>query len=97
MNPSSAVTLWDFDSPTATQPCCGSNVDITILSTVTNGACPQVWTRTWLATDCFSHTATCSQSVTVLHDTTMPGITCPENITAGHAAVRFRYSIPLPW
>ena len=28
---------WSFDPPTATDACCGTNVTISVLSTVTNG------------------------------------------------------------
>src|ERR1019366_8512809 len=42
-----------------------TNVAITVVSTVTNGVCPQVITRTWLATDLCGNTNTCSQTVTV--------------------------------
>jgi len=72
---------WTFDAPTATDDCNGTNVAITILSTVTNGACPQVVTRTWLATDSCNNTATWTQAVTVV-DTTLPVLTCGPNKTA---------------
>jgi hypothetical protein len=71
-------SAWSFDPPTATQPDC-TNVIITVLSTVSNGVCPQTITRTWQATDCCSNTAACSQSVTVV-DTIPPVISCPSNI-----------------
>lgn len=64
-----------FDPPTVTSYCCGGdNVTLTILSTVTNGTCPQLITRTWQATDCCSHTATCSQTVTVIDPHCLPVI-----------------------
>src|SRR5262249_40500119 len=56
---------WTFDPPLAIDSCCGTNVTITIVSTTTNGVCPQVVTRTWRATDCCTNTAQCSQVVTV--------------------------------
>jgi uncharacterized repeat protein (TIGR03803 family) len=71
---------WDFDAPTATDACSGTNVTITILSTVTNGVCPKLITRTWRATDACGNTNTCSQTVTVA-DATPPVITCPGNKT----------------
>ena len=49
----------------ALDACCGPNVTITVLSTVTNGVHPQVITRTWQATDCCGNNSTCSQTVTV--------------------------------
>ena len=74
-------TAWTFDVPTASDACSGTNVTITILSTVTNGLCPQVITRTWLATDVCGNTSTCSQMLTVVADTTPPVIICPTNKT----------------
>jgi hypothetical protein len=57
---------WDFDPPMAVDVCCGTNVTIAILSTVTNGSnCSLVITRTWQATDCTTNSVTCSQTVTV--------------------------------
>jgi streptogramin lyase len=58
-------TAWAFDPPMASGVCNGTNVNLTILSTATNGACPWVITRTWLATDLCGNTNTCSQTVTV--------------------------------
>src|SRR5208283_3279822 len=66
-------TAWSFDAPTAFDACC-TNVAITVIGTVTNGVtttgivapCAINYTRTWLATDCCSNTATCSQTVTVI-------------------------------
>src|SRR5207237_4882385 len=52
--------------------CCGSNVTVSILSTVTNGhGCDLLITRTWVATDCCGNTNTCSQSIQT-GDTTPP-------------------------
>ncbi|MGD0539508.1 MAG: LamG-like jellyroll fold domain-containing protein, partial [Verrucomicrobiota bacterium] len=73
-------TAWTFDAPTANDSCSGTKVTLTVLSTVTNGVCPQVITRTWMATDACSNTATCSQTVTVV-DTTPPVLTCATNKT----------------
>jgi uncharacterized repeat protein (TIGR03803 family) len=56
---------WSFDPPTALDACCGTNVTITVLNTVTNAIFPQVITRTWQATDCCGNTNTCSQTVTL--------------------------------
>ena len=73
-------TAWSFDPPTASDTCCGTNITITIVNTVTNGSCPWLITRTWKATDCCTNSATCSQTVTVV-DTTPPAITCATNKT----------------
>jgi|GEM_PF-2633048 len=56
---------WNFDFPSAMDACSGAPVPATILSTLTNGLCPQVITRTWAFTDVCSNTAFCSQTVTV--------------------------------
>src|SRR6185503_8739395 len=52
---------------TAYDSCCGTNVTITVVSTVTNaGPCGQNVTRTWQGTDCCgNNSATCSQTVTI--------------------------------
>ncbi len=73
-------SAWTFDPPAAFDTCSGTNVTITVLSTVTNGTCPQVITQTWLATDSCGNTNTCSQTVTVV-DTTPPILTCASNKT----------------
>ncbi|MGD0649961.1 MAG: choice-of-anchor tandem repeat GloVer-containing protein, partial [Verrucomicrobiia bacterium] len=76
---------WYFDRPTVTDECC-SNVNVTILSTVTtSNGCSESHTRTWQASDCCSNSAACSQTVTVVHDTTAPTLTaCLTNwIVAG--------------
>ena len=73
-------TAWTFDTPTAVDACSGANVTIFIINTVTNGSCPQVITRTWLAMDACGNCEVCSQTVTVV-DTTPPVITCATNKT----------------
>ena len=60
-----AGAVWYFDPPTAWDVCCGSNVTVSVLSTITNGYCPWYITRTWTATDCCTNSKTCSQMVTV--------------------------------
>ena len=50
-----------FDTPTAYDACCGTNVTLT-WSTVTNGT---DITRTWVATDCCTNTNSCSQTITI--------------------------------
>jgi uncharacterized delta-60 repeat protein len=76
---------WTFDPPTATS-CCSTNVIITTLSTVTNGICPQLITRTWQASDSCGNTNTCSQTITVM-DNTPPNLTCATNKTVNCDAV----------
>ncbi len=73
-------TAWTFDAPTATDSCSGTNVTLTVLSTVTSGLCPQTITRTWQATDICGNSVTNSQTVTLL-DTTPPVLTCATNKT----------------
>ncbi|HRT59267.1 MAG TPA: HYR domain-containing protein, partial [Candidatus Paceibacterota bacterium] len=69
---------WSFDPPTALDACCGTNVLITALATVTNtlGPCQTVIRQTWDIRDCCTNSVQCSQTVTVV-DTTPPVITCP--------------------
>lgn len=57
-------TPWSFDQPSVFDAIWGTNVTITS-STTTNGLCPLVITRTWIATDPCGNTSTCSQTVTV--------------------------------
>ena len=45
------------------------SVYIPFYAFVTNGICPMLITRTWLATDACTNTATCSQTVTVVNTT----------------------------
>ena len=71
---------WTFDPPTATDACCGNNVTIGVFSTVSNGVCPKVATRTWKATDCCGNSSFFSQVVTMI-DTTPPTVYCPGPIT----------------
>ena len=58
-------TNWSFDPPTAIDSCSGTNVTISVLSTVTNGSCSQFVTRTWSAVDPCGNSNTCTQTVTV--------------------------------
>jgi hypothetical protein len=67
-----AGLAWSFDLPTAYDACCGSNVTITVSSTLTNSPCPLTVTRTWTAMDCCSNSASCSQTVTVVNTNTPP-------------------------
>jgi|GEM_PF-1255986 len=71
---------WTFDPPPAYNSCCGSNITVTVLNTVTNGtSCNLVILRTWEVTDCCSNKSTCTETVTVV-DTTPPTITCKTNL-----------------
>ncbi len=74
---------WDFDLPTATDTCSGSDVVITVTTTVTNSLPGNLLasTRTWTATDACGNTATCSQTISVA-DTTAPAIVCATNTIA---------------
>jgi hypothetical protein len=56
---------WTFDQPVGLDRCSGSNVTVTVASTVTNGGCPRVITRTWALADACGNTSTWSQSVTL--------------------------------
>jgi hypothetical protein len=73
---------WTFDPPQAWDGCCGTNVTVTVLNTLTNGngPCSLFIRRTWQVTDCCTNTATCSQTITVV-DTTPPVLTCATNKT----------------
>jgi hypothetical protein len=74
-------TQWSFDPPTWTNACSpppgtvSNGVILTVVSTVTNGSCPQVITRTWMGMDDCGNHAQCSQTVTVV-DTTPPVLDC---------------------
>lgn len=58
---------WTFDPPAASDACCGTNVTITVLATLTNVSSGSLdITRTWRATDCSGNSSTCSQTVTVM-------------------------------
>ena len=68
---------WSFTLPVAVDNCDGTNVNIQILSTVTNSLCGRTYTATrfWRATDSCGSNSICSQMVTVV-DTTPPVMTC---------------------
>ena len=76
-----ACSIWDFDTPTAFDPCAGTNVPVTVLDTLTNDSPDsQMITRTWVAATLCGSTDTCSQTVTVVQNDN-PIINCPANIT----------------
>ena len=71
-------TVWSFDVPSVADLCSGYHTNPVVLSTLTNGLCPQVITRTWLFTNDCGYSNLCSQTVTVTN--TLPVIQCPTNI-----------------
>lgn len=79
-------SAWTFDAPTGSDGCSGTNVSISILSTLTNGLCPQTTSRTWLAVDACGNTNTCSQTVTIV-DATPPVLTCATNKTVSCGSI----------
>jgi hypothetical protein len=74
-------SAWTFNPPTWTNNCSpppgtpSNGVVVTVISTVTNGTCPMVITRTWQGVDDCRNTNQCSQTVTVV-DTTPPLLDC---------------------
>jgi hypothetical protein len=66
-------STWSFDYPNVSS-CCGSNVLLTPISTVTNNLCPLTLTQTWLITDACGDSNTCSQTVTISN--ALPAIGC---------------------
>lgn len=68
-------TSWTFDRPRAIDACAGTNVQITVASTITNNPCPLTLTRTWALTDLCGNTNAWSQTVTVL-ETNAPIVLC---------------------
>jgi uncharacterized repeat protein (TIGR03803 family) len=88
---------WSFDTPVVTDTCCGTNVTIALLGTVTNAtsACSRSITATWAITDCCTNTVQCSQTVTVL--SRAPVFECPTNIvvtSCTNVAVFFPSTLP---
>jgi hypothetical protein len=72
-------TAWQFDPPIPSSTCCDQTFTTIVLSSITNGTCPKIITRTWKVTDGCSNNATCSQTVTVA-DTTPPVTQCSFNL-----------------
>ena len=70
-------STWNFDPPTATDPCAGTTLPVTVVSTVTNGTnpCIETFTRTWQAVDGCNLTNFCSQTVT----NKCPPVACVES------------------
>lgn len=73
-------TPWTPTPPPALDACCGTNVTVSLLSSITNGSipCNEIITLTWQATDCCTNTAFCTEIVTIT-DTNPPVITCASN------------------
>ncbi|HYE30890.1 MAG TPA: choice-of-anchor D domain-containing protein [Methylomirabilota bacterium] len=67
---------WTFDNPIPTH----AGIAVRVVSTVTNGVCPVVVTRTWAAPDGCGGTNFCSQSVAIV-DITPPTLVCATNKT----------------
>src|SRR5207253_6928333 len=63
-------TIWTNDPPTVVDSCCGPGYTLTY-SAVTSGICPQLIAFKWVLTNCFTNTASCTQTVTVV-DTMQP-------------------------
>ncbi|MCU0771107.1 MAG: HYR domain-containing protein, partial [Verrucomicrobia bacterium] len=73
------------DVPAPASPTASDNCDpapVITYDASTNGTCPTLVVRTWIATDVCGNSSTNSQTITV-DDTTAPVITCPANIVVG--------------
>ena len=97
-------TQWGFNPPTWINACIppagtvSNGVVLTIVSTITNGTCPQVITRTWMGMDDCGNHDQCSQTVTVV-DTTPPTLSCAcltNNAVAQIAMTVFACSTNIP-
>jgi hypothetical protein len=90
-------TAWSFDAPTAFDACC-TNLTITVIGTVTNGAsgpCATNYTRTWQATDCCTNRATCSQTVTVVNTLSpIVNVICVTNVYFAGGSNHFTTPVP---
>jgi hypothetical protein len=89
-------TAWNFDAPTASDTCC-TNVTVQLLSSnlVSSTRCQSVYQGTWLATDCCSNAATCSQTVTVA--STLPPVlngVCVTNVYFTGGSNNFTTLVP---
>src|SRR5207237_351198 len=73
---------WDFQVPTATDVCSGTNVTIIASTPLTNALCGGTFTATqvWQAMDACSNVSYFLQTVTIV-DTTPPVIICATNRT----------------
>jgi len=67
---------WNFSTPVISDNCTPvAGLVLNILSTTTNGACPEVVTRVWEVVDRCGNKAVCTETVTI-QDITPPTITC---------------------
>lgn len=69
-----------FDTPVAFDPCSGMYVQPIVVSTVSDGQCPQHTTRTWSAVNACGATAFFTQTVTVMNNGNTPVISVPSNL-----------------
>ena len=82
---------WQFTPPVIVSTCCDPTPTLNVVSTVTNGVCPQIITRTWQAADACSNSASCSQTITLV-DTTPPVVLCSgANLVANPGFENFAY------
>ena len=73
-------TAWDFETPSVSTACGGTNVSLRIVTTSTNGVCPVTFIRTWEAMDLCGNVSTSSQSVQIV-DVAPPVMECgPDRI-----------------
>jgi hypothetical protein len=75
-------STWNFQAPVASDVCSGTNVTLTVQSTLTNALCGNTFaaTRVWQAMDACSNSAFFAQTVTIV-DTTPPVLACSTNRT----------------
>lgn len=70
---------WNFSTPVISDNCTPTaGLILNILSTTTNGACPEVVTRVWEVVDRCGNKAVCTETITI-QDVTPPTITCAAN------------------
>jgi uncharacterized repeat protein (TIGR01451 family) len=75
------TSLVSTGMATATDEC-NDPPDISYMDVVTAGDCANTYSvaRTWTATDACGNSSTCVQNI-IVQDTTLPVITCPDDIT----------------
>ena len=81
------VPAPDLNSISANDGCEGSVLITVDADVISNQTCANRYTitRTYRATDLCGNSSSCEQTITV-YDSTIPTITCPENILAGDCA-----------